>query len=81
MLQIIIGATRPLTLREISVALAVRTTFSTFGEIELELKYPSENYTKSLRGHFVWVIHSRTHLVHQTAREFLLQDASINNSA
>ncbi|KAG8409491.1 hypothetical protein J3459_017449, partial [Metarhizium acridum] len=39
----------------------------------MNLKHPMENYVKSTCEHFVRVIRSRVHLIHQTAREFLLQ--------
>jgi hypothetical protein len=76
LLQIIIAATRPLTLEETCIALAFRPSFKDCKELEADLKYPFENYVKSVCGHFVRVIHSTVYLVHQTARAFLLSHTS-----
>lgn len=90
MLGILLAAMRPLTVDEMNVALAIKAdhdTFAvarsrprpsrrTFQSLEYELVYPPENYLKSLCGHFIRVIHGRVYLVHQTAREFLLDEAS-----
>ncbi|KXX75765.1 Vegetative incompatibility protein HET-E-1 [Madurella mycetomatis] len=88
MLNIILAATRALTLDEISVALAVIPTNSVLGcseserplqpgtqtldDIEYGIVFPFEDYIKSLCGHFVRIIGERVYLVHETAREFLL---------
>ncbi|KAM0813696.1 putative Ankyrin repeat protein [Seiridium cardinale] len=53
-----------------------RPGLKTFAHIERELFYPAENYIKTLCGHFVRIIHGKVYLVHQTAREFLLDATS-----
>lgn len=91
MLSIVLAAVRPLTVEELSIALAVqpdhqtfkqstvprRPSSTTFDNLECDLVYPFENHIKALCGHFVRVIHTKVYLVHQTAREFLLDQASI----
>ncbi|EGY21427.1 NACHT and WD domain-containing protein [Verticillium dahliae VdLs.17] len=88
MLQIILGATRPLTVDELSIALAVepepdkpRRGSRTLDDVEYELAYPFENHIKSLCGHFIRIIRERIYLVHETAREFLLTIESETGSS
>ncbi|KAF3764298.1 hypothetical protein M406DRAFT_351665 [Cryphonectria parasitica EP155] len=91
MLSLILAAMRPLTVEEVNIALAVKPDLDaltvsksrpkpskrTFHSVEYELVYPPENHIKSLCGHFVRIIQGRVYLVHQTAREFLLDQSSI----
>lgn len=94
MLSIILAAFRPLTIEELSIALAVtpdhqtfqhsvqprRPSLRTFEHLDWELVYPFENHIKGLCGHFVRIIQGKVYLVHQTAREFLLDQASLRES-
>lgn len=73
LLQLVLAAARPLTLDELNIALAVCPQQLTFEELKANLKHPMENYVKTTCGHFIRVIRSEVYLVHQTAREFLLQ--------
>ncbi|KAI0387620.1 hypothetical protein F5Y04DRAFT_8385 [Hypomontagnella monticulosa] len=80
-LEIILAAVRPLTVDEISVALAMipeddgtRSGTTTFDSIEYDLVYPFENHVKSLCGHFIRIIRQKVYFVHETAREFLLKE-------
>jgi hypothetical protein len=91
MLSIILAALEPLTVQELSIALAVKPdhqTFEqsnqlcrpsrrTFDHVAWELVYPFENHIKGLCGHFVRIMCQKVYLVHQTAREFLLDQASL----
>ncbi len=74
MLHIIIAAQTPLSIVEISVALACSLSHKTLEDIAKDIKFPQEDYVKTLCGHFVRFIRGKVHLVHQTAREFLLQE-------
>jgi hypothetical protein len=76
MLQIVVAAARPLTLAEMSIALEIQEGQKSFEEVIPAIKYPFENYVKSLCGHFLRVIHERIYLVHQTAKDFLLYKAT-----
>ncbi|CAG8389474.1 unnamed protein product [Penicillium salamii] len=75
--RIIIAARRPLTTRELAMALRVsvypepRTT----AEAGLDLLHLDEKI-RSLCGLFVFVKNSKVHLIHQTAREYLIKEAS-----
>jgi hypothetical protein len=87
MLSIVLAASRPLTLEEMNIALAVKPEHNTFTpmlhlrrpgsgtltDFELDMIHPFENYIKTLCGHFLRIIHGKVYLVHQTAREFLLE--------
>ena len=74
LLQILLAAQRPLTLDEINIALSIRSVHQTRTSILSEVKHPAENYIFSLCGHFIRVIRSKVYLVHQTAKEFLIDD-------
>ncbi|KAL6915563.1 hypothetical protein FSST1_007058 [Fusarium sambucinum] len=82
LLELILAAARPLTLEELNVAMAVTPQQASFKELEFNLKSSVENHLKNVCGHFIRVIHSRVFLVHQTAREYLLQqhETRISNS-
>jgi ankyrin repeat protein len=72
-LQIIVGARRPLAVGEIVLALGLATSkqHRTCAEAQLD----SGHFGKQLRhwcGLFVFINHSRIYLIHQTAREFLV---------
>ncbi|KEQ57653.1 uncharacterized protein M437DRAFT_9095, partial [Aureobasidium melanogenum CBS 110374] len=72
-LQIIVGARRPLAVGEMALALGLATSkqHRTCAEAQLD----ADHLGKQLRhwcGLFVFVNHSRIYLIHQTAREFLV---------
>jgi hypothetical protein len=70
--SIVVGAARPLTLREMNAAFRIRREHKSVKE----LGNVPVNFEKSLKfwcGTFVRVINSKIYLVHQTAREFLIK--------
>lgn len=74
-LHIIVAAIRPLTLKEMNSALLI-LQYSGQSNDDLDLK-PEDRFRQELRdicGLFITVIDSKIYLLHQTAREFLLQD-------
>ncbi|CAM1509288.1 Fc.00g030270.m01.CDS01 [Cosmosporella sp. VM-42] len=87
LLSLVLAATRPLSVEELSIALSVNPEFDTFEstserrkpgsysflDIEDNMVYPFENHIKALCGHFVRIIRNKIYLVHETAREFLLE--------
>ncbi|KAI0843812.1 hypothetical protein F5Y00DRAFT_267783 [Daldinia vernicosa] len=75
MLQIIIAAKTAFSIEQMVAALTVRPSHTTLQDIESDFKSPLEGYVKALCGNFVRVIDGEIHLVHQTAREFLLEQA------
>lgn len=70
LLQIILAAKRPLTLDEINIAMYIEPTNDNFNDIEIISNI--ELGVKGLGGILIRVINSRVHLVHETAREYLL---------
>lgn len=83
-LHIIVAAARPLTLREMSLALVLQESHRYYDDLELEFKPGSEDrFREKLRdvcGLFVTIIDSRLYLLHQTAKEFLVQNDTANSS-
>ncbi|PWW75226.1 NACHT-ANK domain protein transcript variant 3 [Tuber magnatum] len=74
-LDIVVAATRPLTLREMNIAFNI----SRDRRAIKDLRHPTPGFEKTLKnlcGHFVRVIDSKIYLVHQTAREFLIKGSS-----
>ncbi|KAJ6438220.1 ankyrin repeat protein [Purpureocillium lavendulum] len=86
LLSFIIAATRPLTVEELSIGLAITPEINSyenrtghkrpgaysFKNIEDDLVYPFENHLKAVCGHFIRIIRNNVYLVHETAREFLI---------
>lgn len=72
LLQIVVGAIRPMTLSELSVAMAVSTSQMSFEDLRLDVVHNFEERAKELCGHFIRIVRDTVYLVHQTAREFLL---------
>ncbi|KAL7920862.1 ankyrin repeat-containing domain protein [Trichoderma austrokoningii] len=73
-LHIVVAATRPLTLEEMNLALALRESHRSNYDIKLS---PEERFRQQLRdicGFFITIIDSKIYLLHQTAKEFLLND-------
>ncbi|KAF4631578.1 hypothetical protein G7Y89_g6554 [Cudoniella acicularis] len=72
LLSIVLAVARPLTLNEMCVATAIRLGHKNLGALERDFVHPFENHVRTLCGHFLRIIHGKIYLVHQTAREFLL---------
>ncbi|KAB8231640.1 uncharacterized protein BDW43DRAFT_320666 [Aspergillus alliaceus] len=74
LLHIITSAMRPLSLGELSLALAISAGHQTLIDIHDEVE-PEDRFRKTLRdvcGLFVVVIDKKVYLLHQTAKEFLV---------
>ncbi|KAF4250500.1 hypothetical protein CNMCM8980_000868 [Aspergillus fumigatiaffinis] len=72
LLHIVVGATRPLTIKEMRIALALDLRHRKYDELDLE---PEARFAKTVRnlcGLFVTIIDSKVYLLHQTAKEFLV---------
>jgi hypothetical protein len=76
-LLIICGARRPLTVQEMAIALgiALKPESSNIHSVQLDPTRLSSRI-RSLCGLFVIIIDGRIHLLHQTAKEFLIRDNS-----
>jgi ankyrin repeat protein len=74
LLKIIVGAARPLTLKEMDIALALATQKEVSSYEDLDLDGDKlKTRIRNLCGLFVYIADSRVHLFHQTAKEFLLR--------
>jgi hypothetical protein len=68
-----VAALKPWTLAELSIAMAVNPAQMTFEDLDADIVRNFEQHVKALCGNFVRIINKTIYLVHQTAREFLLQ--------
>ena len=78
LLHLILASARPLSLEEISLALAIadgRKSVESITQEQEPIKRFKEN-VRSMCGLFVTIIDSKLYLLHQTAREFLVRDRS-----
>jgi nucleoside-triphosphatase THEP1 len=73
-LAIILAATRPLTLSEMSIAIEVDESTKSIKDLDLEQEGDFKSRLRSWCGLFVSVYHGRIYFLHQTAREFLLAE-------
>lgn len=73
LLRLIVAAKEPLHLDEINILLNIDRDTESLNLLRQDLEPNMEYATKQLGGFFIRIINSRVHLVHQTAREFLLQ--------
>lgn len=77
-LQIVVGARRPLTVEEMAMALGIAT--STHVESLHKAKLDPIRLQNSIRswcGLFIFINHTRIYLIHQTAKEFLICNSGL----
>ncbi|KAL6699543.1 ankyrin repeat-containing domain protein [Trichoderma pleuroticola] len=74
LLHIVIGAARPLTLQELGIALAVdeEENPASYKDVDLESEGLLLRRVKNLCGLLITVVDSKTYLIHETARSFLV---------
>lgn len=78
LLHIIVAAARPLTLREMNIALAIDEKLEagehcqSCSELDLSSEEHFRDKVRNLCGLFISVIDSKIYLIHQTAKEFLV---------
>ncbi|KAJ5660885.1 uncharacterized protein N7484_000257 [Penicillium longicatenatum] len=79
-LEIIVAARRPLTIREMAMALGIATCSEarTIMEAGLDLTHLLRK-VRQLCGLFVFTNNSKIYLIHQTAREFLIRKQNSDN--
>jgi ankyrin repeat protein len=75
LLHIVVSAVRPLTLKEMRVALAVGPTDRRYKDLDLESETRFPAVVRNICGLFVTIIDSKIYLLHQTAKEFLVKKA------
>jgi len=79
LLHIVIAAMRPLSLKEMSLALVIEESHKSYDDIEQEQE-PEARFRATVRdlcGLFVTIIDSKIYLLHQTAKEFLVRNESL----
>ncbi|KAL4791707.1 hypothetical protein BDV19DRAFT_392915 [Aspergillus venezuelensis] len=73
-LSIILAASRPLTLSEMNIAVNVHDTSQCINDLDLEDEEDFRLRLRTLCGLFISIHQGRIYFLHQTAREFLLED-------
>ncbi|KAG8624781.1 hypothetical protein KVT40_007848 [Elsinoe batatas] len=80
MLRVIVGARRPLSVEELAVVLGMATKSDGVSLSSMVLDTASlESKIRSTCGLFVFFQDSKAHLIHQTARDFLLRTQLVAN--
>jgi len=80
-LQVLLVACRPLTLEEIDHAINVNEQTSSYADLELEGSKRLQDTLPSRRGLMVSIVGSKVYFLHQTVKEFLLNEAGTKASA
>ncbi|KAF3195009.1 hypothetical protein TWF106_005914, partial [Orbilia oligospora] len=78
LLHIVTAAARPLTLEEMNLALALEDNHQSYSDLKLT---PERRFRKNVRelcGLLLTIIDSRIYLLHQTVKEFLIQNDLAN---
>ncbi|GMG13698.1 unnamed protein product [Aspergillus oryzae] len=73
LLHIVVGATRPLTLQEMNLALTISEKDQSYRDLELRSEDRIRENIRDLCGLFITVMEGKIYLLHQTAREFLIE--------
>ena len=79
-LHIIVAAARPLTLREMALALTIRESHLSTNDLNLKSEDWFHESIRDTCGLFVTIIDSRIYLLHQTAKEFLVHQETHRKS-
>ncbi|KAK6956941.1 hypothetical protein Daesc_002223 [Daldinia eschscholtzii] len=82
LLGILIAATRPLSLSEMAVALAIEESHQKHDDLLFEPEDRFRRTVRDLSGCFITVVESKIYLLHQTARDFLIntQNGQMSNA-
>jgi len=83
LLQLIVAATRPLTLQEVNIALTLATqkkSCTSYEALDQDLWPPQDfkSIVRNMCGLFVSVHDGKVSLIHQTAREFLVRNTELS---
>ncbi|KAN0070010.1 hypothetical protein V8E54_011591 [Elaphomyces granulatus] len=78
LLHIIVAAERPLTLKEMSMAFTLRENCRSYGDLDFRSEERFRENVRDLCGLFVTIIDLKIYLLHQTAKEFLVQNTPAN---
>ncbi|KIW89155.1 uncharacterized protein Z519_10007 [Cladophialophora bantiana CBS 173.52] len=80
-LHIVVAAARPSSLGEMGLALAIRENHKGYGDLDLEPEGRFRSTVREICGLFVTIIDSKIYLLHQTAKEFLVQKMPWNSDS
>jgi ankyrin repeat protein len=72
LLHIIVAAARPLTLKEMALALVIREGHQSYSDFDIGREDRFRENIRDICGLFVTVVDSKIYLLHQTAKEFLI---------
>lgn len=72
LLHIVVAALRPLSLREMNMALNIEACHQSREEVDLDSEVAFRTYIKNLCGLLVSIHDSKVYLLHQTAKDFLV---------
>jgi len=78
LLHIVVGAARPLTVKEMRVALAINLDCREYANLDLEPEARFATTVRNLCGLFVTIVDSKIYLLHQTAKEFLVPTLALS---
>ena len=82
LLHMVVGAVRPLTLRELNIACSIDELLESgeschrYSDLDLETEDAFRAKARNVCGLFVIIVDSKIYLIHQTAKEFLLSQTS-----
>lgn len=83
LLHTVLAAKRPLSVEELSLAMALKREGQSHDDIREEIE-PVERFTTTLRdlcGLILVVVNSKVYLLHQTVKEFLVQNSSQSDNS
>ena len=80
LLHIVLAAVRPLTLREMNMALHIEESNKSHKDVDLVPYKVFPGFLKNICGLFVTIHDSRVYLLHQTAKEFLVSQGYLPSS-
>lgn len=73
LLHIVVAAERPLRVKEMALALAIKRDSHGYTDLNIEPEHRFRHTLREICGLFVSIRDSKIYLIHQTAREFLFQ--------
>jgi len=79
LLKLILGSSRPLHLDEINIAFSIAANHRTAKEVKDDCQTGMHRTLNSILGQLVRISGSKVSLVHQSAKEFILQEAESND--
>ncbi|KAK6520583.1 hypothetical protein TWF506_000836 [Arthrobotrys conoides] len=81
LLQIVVAAVRPLSPAEMCIALAIKDNHQSCSDLRLEPEARFRDHIRELCGFLIIIKDSRIYLLHQTVKEFLVQNHQVHQSA